>query len=97
MLAAKLRKLRLAARRKPVDDPDLEERRQRAIAQMHAFDQLGEQARRAIADSRFDADADAVLRKYGGPYAEDERVAARILKNDDSFSGAFGPVYPRGI
>ena len=97
MLAAKLRRLRLAARRKPVDDPDLDDRRARAIEQMQAFDELGQQARRAIAESRFDAQADLVLRRYGGLYAEDERVAARVRKNDDSFSGAFGPAYPKGI
>lgn len=97
MLAARLRRLRLAAGRKPVDDPDLDDRRVRAIEQMDAFDRLGEQSRRTIAESRFDAQADLVLRDYGGPYAEDERVAARIRKNDDSFSGAFGPAYPKGI
>lgn len=97
MLAAKLRRLRLNSLRRPADDPDLEDRQLRAIAQMQGFDALGRDARRAIAGSRFDADAAAVLRLYGGPYAEDERVAARIRKNDDSWSGAFGPAYPQGI
>lgn len=97
MLTARLRRLRLAARRKAIPDPDLDARQQQALAQMWAFDQLGPEARAAIAFSRFDAIAPLVLRQYGGPYAEDERVAARIRKDDDSHSGAFGPACLRGI
>lgn len=99
MLAATLRRLRLNALRPlpRVEDPDNEQRRELAIEQMRAFDRFGPEARSAIRNSRFDAHAAAVWRNYGGPYAEDERVATRIRKDDDSYSGQFGPAASRGI
>jgi hypothetical protein len=78
-------------------DPDNDERKLQALAQMSAFDRLGPQARRAIRESRFDAPAPVVMRKYGGPFAEDERVADRVRDDDNTYSGMFGPRYPKGI
>lgn len=79
------------------DDPENEDRQDQARANMGAFDQLGAQTRAAIAGSRFDIPADMVRQQWGGPYAEDERVADRVRKHDDKYSGSFGPAYPTGI
>ncbi len=99
MRYAERRRMLLAARRPRLvaDDPANDDRQEQARANMRAFDMLGPEARRAIRASRFDAPAPDVLRRYGGPFAEDERVAARIRKDDDGYSGAFGPAAPEGI
>jgi hypothetical protein len=96
------RRQREARQRRPrwnefPDDPENAQRKRRAEAEMRAFDKLGERARVAISDSRFDAEAPRIWSHFGGPHADDEAVARRVRADDDKFSGAFGPKYPKGI
>lgn len=79
------------------DDPENGGRKERAEAELRAFDKFGQRSRGAIRDSRFDAEATYVERHFGGPYADDEAVARRLRADDDKFSGAFGPQFPKGI
>jgi hypothetical protein len=96
---AERRRARLEARRPRVvvDDPENEQRQLQARANMRAFDRLGPLTREVIRDSRFDAPAEHVWRRYGGEHAEDELVARNVRRDDDYHSGRFGPAFPRGI
>lgn len=91
--------MRLQARRPRaiVDDPENDGRKAYARASMAAFDRLGPKTRQAIRETRFDAPAPDVLRRYGGPFADDDAVARRVRADDDRHSGMFGPRYPAGI
>ena len=84
-------------RQRAAQVPDVVRDKRDAEIVMRAFDRLGPQARQAIAHSRFDADAEHVLRRYGGPFADDGAVARRVCADDDRNSGYFGPKAPAGI
>lgn len=60
-----------------------------AAMDMEAFDRLGPIARAALATSRFGGSADAIWRRWGGPFADDEAVARNIRRQDEKFSGRF--------
>lgn len=93
------RKLERAARPRwddpKIEDPENADRKRRAEAELAAFDRLGERARAAIANSRFDASARPFMVRGGVPV--DAGVAAQVKRGDDWHSGSFGPPAPHGI
>lgn len=78
------------------DDPANDDRADRAKTEMFKFDELSPAARQAIRDTRFDA-SPIDLRLPPAAISEDEAVVKKIRKNDEHYSGCFGPPAPRGI
>lgn len=60
-----------------------------AILEMAAWDKMGPEARRALAESQFGISASHIWHRYGGPYADDEAVAARVRAEDTRHCGQF--------
>lgn len=73
------------------------EHKARADQEMARFDELGPETRATIRSTRFDALPSYVDRRYGGRHAEDDRVAEAVRRDDEQYSGAFGPRSPKGI
>lgn len=93
---AQLRRLDVV-RRQAARVPDVVRDKRDAERAMAAFDRLGARARQVISQSRFDADAERVVRQYDPRFADDTAVAKRLLAEDDKYSGYFGPRTPCGI
>jgi len=77
--------------------PDQVRSKADAEQQMRFFDQLGPESRQAIRETRFDDDA--VERWHNGYRFElkDQDLAKTVRRDDDNYSGRFGPRAPAGI
>jgi hypothetical protein len=77
--------------------PDVVRSKADAEQQMRFYDQLGERARLAARETRFDTDATARWREGFVRECSDAELAEVILREDAKHSGRFGPPASAGI